>query len=98
MWPDAGETRALLERVERSDLDAAERLWERHRAPARYSSTNGFQPASAPAKALPVSRATSRTIPAMHAAASALSVQAAAGAEPPSASASGSEASVNAGP
>jgi RNA polymerase sigma-70 factor (ECF subfamily) len=35
MWPDAGETKALLERVERSDLDAAERLWERHREPLR---------------------------------------------------------------
>jgi RNA polymerase sigma-70 factor (ECF subfamily) len=35
MWPDAGETRALLERVERSDPDAAERLWERHREPLR---------------------------------------------------------------
>jgi RNA polymerase sigma-70 factor (ECF subfamily) len=35
MWPDAGETRALLERVGREDLDAAERLWERHREPLR---------------------------------------------------------------
>jgi RNA polymerase sigma-70 factor (ECF subfamily) len=35
MWPDAGETRALLDRVERSDPDAAERLWERHREPLR---------------------------------------------------------------
>jgi RNA polymerase sigma-70 factor (ECF subfamily) len=35
MWPDSGETRALLERVGRDDLDAAERLWERHREPLR---------------------------------------------------------------
>lgn len=35
MWPDEGETRALLERVGKDDLEAAERLWERHRDPLR---------------------------------------------------------------
>lgn len=35
MWPDAGETRALLERAGRADGEAVERLWERHREPLR---------------------------------------------------------------
>ena len=35
MWPDADETQALLKRVEQADPAAAERLWERHRAPLR---------------------------------------------------------------
>lgn len=35
MWPEVGETRALLDRVRSDDLDAAERLWERHREPLR---------------------------------------------------------------
>ena len=33
MWPDASETRALLDRVGQDDLQAADRLWERHREP-----------------------------------------------------------------
>src|SRR4051794_37016929 len=35
MWPDADETRMLLERVEREGPAAADRLWERHREPLR---------------------------------------------------------------
>lgn len=35
MWPDADETRHLLNRVEQDDAEATERLWERHRGPLR---------------------------------------------------------------
>jgi RNA polymerase sigma-70 factor (ECF subfamily) len=35
MWPDAHETRVLLERVATNDAAAAERLWETYRAPLR---------------------------------------------------------------
>ena len=35
MWPDAGETQALLKRVEQAEPGAAERLWEQHREPLR---------------------------------------------------------------
>ena len=35
MWPDAGETRSLLDRIKEDDLEAAGRLWERHREPLR---------------------------------------------------------------
>lgn len=35
MWPDADETRVLLDRVEREGAEATERLWERHREPLR---------------------------------------------------------------
>jgi RNA polymerase sigma-70 factor (ECF subfamily) len=35
MWPDADETRLLLDRVEREGAPAAEQLWERHREPLR---------------------------------------------------------------
>ena len=35
MWPDAGETRRLLERVERAEPSAADELWERHRPALR---------------------------------------------------------------
>jgi RNA polymerase sigma-70 factor (ECF subfamily) len=35
MWPDADETRVLLERVAAEDAGAAERLWEVYRAPLR---------------------------------------------------------------
>ena len=35
MWPEAEETAGLLKRVENSDPGAADRLWERHRAPLR---------------------------------------------------------------
>ena len=35
MWPEAEETAGLLKGVENREPDAAERLWERHRAPLR---------------------------------------------------------------
>jgi RNA polymerase sigma-70 factor (ECF subfamily) len=35
MWPDAGETQVLLDRIGSADRGAAERLWERHREPLR---------------------------------------------------------------
>jgi RNA polymerase sigma-70 factor (ECF subfamily) len=35
MWPDADETRVLLERMAANDAAAAERLWQSYRAPLR---------------------------------------------------------------